>query len=93
MQDFQFEPGRLVLVRNSADESGLKNKYFPRYFGPFVVVRQTTGGSYILAEMDGTISKLRFAAKRVIPYHLRSRINLPSTNKDLNNANTQDTPT
>jgi hypothetical protein len=29
------------------------------------------GGSYMLAELDGAISKLRFAAFRVIPYYLR----------------------
>jgi hypothetical protein len=38
-----------------------------------VIVRQMTHRAYILAEMDGTISKLRFAAFRVIP---RWRINL-----------------
>ncbi|KAF9439732.1 hypothetical protein P691DRAFT_769019 [Macrolepiota fuliginosa MF-IS2] len=27
------------------------------------------GGSYILAELDGTISKLQFATFRLIPYH------------------------
>jgi hypothetical protein len=34
-----------------------------------VIVRQTTHGAYILTEMDGAVSKLRFAAFRVIPYH------------------------
>jgi hypothetical protein len=41
-----------------------------------VIVRQTTHGAYILTEMDGAVSKLRFAAFRVIPYHARRRINL-----------------
>jgi hypothetical protein len=41
-----------------------------------VIVRQTTHGAYILAEMDGAVSKLRFAAFRVIPYHAQWRINL-----------------
>jgi hypothetical protein len=41
-----------------------------------VIVRQTTHGAYILAEMDGAISKLRFAAFRVIPYHARRRMSL-----------------
>jgi hypothetical protein len=31
-----------------------------------VIVRQTTYGAYILAEMDGAVSKLRFAAFRVV---------------------------
>jgi hypothetical protein len=34
-----------------------------------VIVRQTTHGAYILAEMDSAVSKLRFATFRVIPYH------------------------
>jgi hypothetical protein len=41
-----------------------------------VMVRQTTHGAYILAEMDGAISKLRFATFCVIPYHARWRMNL-----------------
>jgi hypothetical protein len=41
-----------------------------------VIVRQTTHGAYILAEMDSTISKLRFAAFCVIPYHARRRMNI-----------------
>jgi hypothetical protein len=40
------------------------------------IVRQTTHGAYILAEMDGTISKLRFAAFHVILYHVRRRMNI-----------------
>jgi hypothetical protein len=86
-RQYDFTPGRLVLVRNSGEENGLKNKYYPRYLGPFVVVRQTTGGSYVLAEMDGTISNLRFAAKRVIPYYLRNQIKLPEANTQINQAN------
>jgi hypothetical protein len=41
-----------------------------------VVVRQTTHGAYILAEMDSAVSKLRFAAFRVIPYHARRKMNI-----------------
>jgi hypothetical protein len=41
-----------------------------------VIVWQTTHGAYILTEMDGAISKLRFAAFRVIPYHARWRMNI-----------------
>jgi len=37
-----------------------------------VVVRRMKGGSYILAELDSTISKLRFAAFCVIPYSTRN---------------------
>jgi hypothetical protein len=41
-----------------------------------VIVWQMTHGAYILAEMDGAISKLRFAAFCIIPYHARWRMNL-----------------
>jgi hypothetical protein len=41
-----------------------------------VIVWQTTHGAYILTEMDSAISKLRFAAFRIILYHARWRMNL-----------------
>jgi hypothetical protein len=41
-----------------------------------VIVHQTTHGAYILTEMDGAISKLRFATFHVIPYHARWRMSL-----------------
>jgi hypothetical protein len=47
-----------------------------RWIGPMVIVRQTTHRAYILAELDGVVSKLRFAAFRVIPYHARRRMNI-----------------
>jgi hypothetical protein len=87
IRGYHFEPGRLVLVRNSGDEGGLRNKYKPRYLGPYVVVYRNEGGAYILAEMDGTVSNLCFAAKRLIPYHLRSRIKLPNANEAIENSN------
>ncbi|KAF9536379.1 hypothetical protein CPC08DRAFT_738899 [Agrocybe pediades] len=71
IHNFDFKPGTLVLVRNSRFDKGLTNKTKPRYLGPMLVVRRTTGGSYILSELDGSISKLRFAAFRLIPYFPR----------------------
>src|SRR5436189_1609094 len=52
IQDFDFKPGALVLVRNSAIESDLDRKSKPRFFGPMVVVNRTTRGAYKLAELD-----------------------------------------
>ena len=39
-----------------------------------VVVRRTTEGAYILAELIDAISTLRYSAFRIISYHSRSRI-------------------
>jgi hypothetical protein len=73
---YQFAPGNLVLVHNSCMEASLDRKTKPRWIGPMVIVHQTTHGAYILAEMDGAISKLRFAAFCVILYHARWRMSL-----------------
>ncbi|KAJ3555386.1 hypothetical protein NP233_g12222 [Leucocoprinus birnbaumii] len=79
IRDFDFSPGSLVLVRNSRYDHDVGSKTKPRYFGPLVVLRRTTGGSYILAELDGSISKLRFAAFRLVPYHPRDIRAIPVT--------------
>jgi hypothetical protein len=77
IRDYDFEVGWLVLVKNSAVATNFGRKWIQKYNGPFVVVARTPGGGYTLAEMDGTVSKLRFAAKRVIPYYLRTTAIVP----------------
>jgi hypothetical protein len=74
--DFNFNPGWLVLLHNSWIEESLNRKTKPHYLGPYVVIKWTTGGSYILAELDGSVSRLRAAAFHIIPYHsqVQSRI-------------------
>ena len=76
---YDFKPSTLVLVRNSSIETDLGRKSKPRYFGPMAVVRRTPNDSYRLAELDGAVSKLRFAAFRFVPYHARSRTLIPVT--------------
>ncbi|KIJ08137.1 hypothetical protein PAXINDRAFT_89329 [Paxillus involutus ATCC 200175] len=68
IKDYNFAPESLVLELN--------RKTKPRYLGPMLVVRRTKGGLYMLAELDGSISKLRYAAFRLLPYHMRSRISV-----------------
>ena len=79
IRDFDFRPGALVLVQNSSVETDLGRKAKPRYIGPMVVIRRTQNGSYRLAELDGTISNLRFAAFHLVPYHAHSCTSIPVT--------------
>jgi len=67
------------LVRNSRHDDNIGGKTKLRYFGPIVVVQRVTGGSYVLAEMNGTMSKLHFAAFRLIPYHACDLRSVPLT--------------
>jgi len=75
--DFNFQPGALVLVRNSRVEESLNRKTKPRYLGPMVVVRKTVGTSYVVRELDGSESRLRVAGFRLIPYFPRARAIAP----------------
>jgi hypothetical protein len=79
LHDFNFKPGALVLVCNTSIETDLGHKSKPRYLGPMAVMRCTPNGVYHLAELNGAVSKLQFAAFRLIPYHTRSRSSIPVT--------------
>lgn len=63
-----FSEGDYILVRNTAIEKELDRKTKPRYLGPYIVVRQTKGGSYVIRELTGAISRRGIAAFRLIPY-------------------------
>ena len=69
-----FNPGQLVLVRNTQVEKELDRKTKPRYLGPFVVVRRTKGGSYVLREptRDQILLRQGIAAFRLLPYITRN---------------------
>lgn len=70
IQEYEFKMGDLVLVRNSKIDKELDRKTKPRWLGPMKIIRQTQGGSYILAELNGAVSKLRYDVKRLVPYHI-----------------------
>ena len=70
-------------MRNTRVEESLDSKMEPRYLGPLVVIRRTRGGSYVLAELDGSLVGGTVAQFRVIPYHVRHSIELPKKIHDL----------
>ena len=66
--------GDLVLVCNNKIDMELDHKMKPQYISLMVVIQQTTGGAYILAKADRTLSKLWYVAKYLIPYNSQSVI-------------------
>lgn len=79
IKSYEFEPGTLVLVCNSKVEYELGKKTQLHYLGPMIVMCHMKGGSYMLAELDGTISKLRFTVFRIIPYYPCSKEHMSVT--------------
>jgi hypothetical protein len=67
--NYDFGPGDLVLVLNKKVEPELGRKAKPWYYGPMVVVSCGKGSAYRFAEVNGAISKLKYAAFCLIPYY------------------------
>src|SRR5882724_8660016 len=79
IQEYDFEVGSLILVCNSCIEKELNHKTKPGFLGPMVVVHRTKGGAYILAELNGTVSRLGYTAFQIIPYLARFPDCIPVT--------------
>ena len=89
LQEKPYQPDSLVLLRNKGIENSvsIERKTADRYMGPYQVVRQTQGGSYILAEMDGKLFGHHVAAFRLIPYIQRKDLEIPKEDQDQHNGN------
>jgi len=74
-----FSLGSLILVLNKKIETASNIKCKPRYFSPMVVISHSQGRSYRLMEVDRSVSKLKFAAFRLIPYHPHSKTSIEVT--------------
>ncbi|RDX46377.1 hypothetical protein OH76DRAFT_1318557, partial [Lentinus brumalis] len=84
IRNYDFKPGRLVLMRNTAIEKSLNRKMRPRYLGPYAVVSRNKGGAYIIAELNGAVFDRPVAAFRLIPYLARDKsISLPRDALDI----------
>jgi hypothetical protein len=86
-----YNPGALVLVRNNEMENTMmsERKTADRYMGPYQIIRQTQGGSYILAEMNGNLLKHHVAAFRLIPYIQREDLD-PWISNDESGSSQED---
>ena len=76
IKNFKFKQGDLILMRNTSIEDHLNRKLKPRWLGPLIVIKQASGGLYLLAEMDGSVLHSKVARFRVIPYYAREQIKL-----------------
>lgn len=44
-----------------------------RYIGPFVIVRQTRNGAWVIKDPDGVVHRRAVAAYRIVPYIARDK--------------------
>lgn len=68
-----WEPRDLVLVRDVERDHSYDRKHTPRYRGPYEIAGQTKHGSYILKELDGTLSRRGIHGYRLLPYVSRAQ--------------------
>lgn len=70
----ELKVGDLVLVRDSTLDMQFGRKLDDRYKGPYKVVGVQRGGTYELAELDGTRLRKAVAGHRVVKYRAREEV-------------------
>jgi len=66
IHDYNFALDALVLVCSASSDM---DKTRPWYYRPMVILRCTCNGAYWLSELDGSVSKLCYAAFQLLPYY------------------------
>ncbi|XP_070046918.1 uncharacterized protein [Nicotiana tomentosiformis] len=70
VKPLQFTPGQLVLKKIFPHQEEVKGKFVPNWQGPYVVHRALSGGSLILAEMDGKVNMKPINSDAVKKYYV-----------------------
>ena len=78
IQDYNFQQGDLVLMRNTCIEVTHNKKMWPQYLELLVVISCNWGGTYILCELDGSVLHQLVAAFCLVPYLTRKSIPIPT---------------
>ncbi|KNE88262.1 hypothetical protein PSTG_18064 [Puccinia striiformis f. sp. tritici PST-78] len=68
-----LDSGELVLIYNKSLEDQWGKLFSNRWNGPFRIVKQLPGGSYLLEELDGTELKRAYAASHIKRFYPRGR--------------------
>ena len=84
IQDYDFQQGDLVLMRNTRIEVTHNKKMRPQYLGLLVVISRNWGGAYILCELDGSVLHWPVAAFRLVLYLARESIPIPTNTFNIN---------
>lgn len=83
IRNFNFKPGALVLIQNTAIEKLLNRKMRPRYNGTVVIVSRNCGGVYIICKLDSTLAQSPVAAFHVLPYFAHDHIDIPNIEENI----------
>ena len=81
--------GELVLVYNKTLESQWGKLLKNRWNGPYRVIKQIKGGSYVLEELDGTKLARRVAASQIKKFYPRG-VKITNEEKQIQDELPQD---